>query len=440
MSEALIRAERAKLKTYLIEFFNRDELEDIVFDLSISLGSFGEGITKSKFVRELIKYCERRKLVDCLLLEITRRRDQAHEILGELLAKFGACLPGKKVQIILRAEELTIPLEQLRKMIADVCPNVSKEEIVIIAAATGSVRLLLGLSEQGAIELLAARSQMQDILPINSIESFTDLGMENQKTWRSLAKTYPAPNYGTLRLIANWQEIVADSQNETRQQVTILIAENNLLLLRSSQEYLENSDFIVYTAETPEQAQRKLESDLKIDVAVIGIRLRDDGDERDISGLEIARLRPDIPKIIWTAYPDYRTTRIALKHSLPIAQEYLAKKEGLPKLMSTINWVLDKASFFNIEQSNISRTKLASTMQQSFNQGEFETLVFHLQEEMRQSQIVGNLENVVEQAHSLNNKIEAAIKFLAHRGQLVLLLHLCRKFRPYVDWQGVVSH
>lgn len=219
----------------------------------------------------------------------------------------------------------------------------------------------------------------------------------------------------------------------------VFIADNDHHQLSSCREHLENQDCTVYTAKTPEEAQRKLESELQVDVAVIDIRLRDDGDEKDVSGLDVAKLRPDIPKIILTAYPDYETTRIALKRHLPIAYEYLAKIEGLPKLMSTINWVLERASLFNIEQSHISRTKLASMMQQSFNRDEFNTLVFHLQEELRLRRIAGNLKDIMDRYHSIDNKVEEIVLFLDHHDQLILLLHLCRKFRPYVDWQAVVS-
>lgn len=219
----------------------------------------------------------------------------------------------------------------------------------------------------------------------------------------------------------------------------VFIADNDFHQLSSCQEHLENRGFIVYTASNPEEAQRKLESKLQIEVAVIDIRLRDDGDEKDVTGLDIAKLRPDIPKIILTAYPDYQTTRTALKRHLPLAHEYLAKKEGLSKLMSTINWILERKSLFNIKQSNISRTKLATMIQQSFNQDEFNTLVFHLQEELRLRQINGNLRDVVAPFRSIDNKVEEIIHFLDHHNQLILLLHLCRKFRPYVDWQAVVS-
>jgi DNA-binding NtrC family response regulator len=218
----------------------------------------------------------------------------------------------------------------------------------------------------------------------------------------------------------------------------VFIADNDFHLLSSCREHLENSGCIVYTANTPEEAQRKLESELQIDVAVIDIRLRDDGDEKDVTGLDIAKLRPDIPKIILTAHPDYQTTRIALKRHLPIAHEYLAKKEGLPKLMFTINWILERTSLFNINQDNINRTRLAGMMQQSFNQDEFNSLVFHLQEELRLRQINGNLREIVAPYHNVNNKVEEIIQFLGRHGQLILLLHLCRKFRPSMDWQTVV--
>jgi len=218
----------------------------------------------------------------------------------------------------------------------------------------------------------------------------------------------------------------------------VFIADNAIHLLRNYQEQLETNGYLVHTAQSPEEARQKLESTLQIDVSVIDIRLRDDSDEKDLSGLEIARLRPDIPKIILTAYPNYQTTRMALNRKLPIAYEYLAKQEGLQRFVETISWVLEEAAFFQVEQYDISRIKLVQKMQQSFNHNEFASLVFHLQEELRVRQIMGNLQDVLEQRQSVNNKMEAVIRFLEQRGQLVLLLHLCRKFRPRIDWRTVV--
>ena len=220
----------------------------------------------------------------------------------------------------------------------------------------------------------------------------------------------------------------------------VLIADNNLHQLRTCQEHLENNNCLVHLATSPDEARRILESELQLDVAIIDIRLRDDGDERDTSGLQIAKLRPDVSKIILTAYPDYRTTRTALNRHLPIAHEYLAKSEGLPKLMSTINWVLESASLFNVQQDQISRTELSANIRTSFNQEEFNSLLFHLQEELRLQHIdQGNLKDILADNRSLLNKIEATIGFLEQRRQLVLLLHLCRKFRPNIDWHKITS-
>lgn len=218
----------------------------------------------------------------------------------------------------------------------------------------------------------------------------------------------------------------------------VFIADNDVHLLRNYQEHLEINDYLVHTAQSPEEARQKLGSTLQIDVAVIDIRLRDDGDEKDLSGLEIAKLRPDIPKIILTAYPDYQTTRMALNRHLPLAYEYLAKQEGLGQLINTINWILEQASFFQVPQKHISRTGLVKMMQQSFNRDEFNSLIFHLQEELRMRQTMGNLQDSLERHRSVNNKMEELIRFLEQRDQLILLLQLCRKFRPNIDWHKVI--
>ena len=218
----------------------------------------------------------------------------------------------------------------------------------------------------------------------------------------------------------------------------VFIADNAVHLLRSYQEHLETHGYLVYTAQSPEEARQKLESTLQIDVAVIDIRLRDDGDEKDLSGLEVARLRPDVPKIILTAYPDYQTTRIALNRHLPLAYEYLAKQESLERLLDTIRQIVGDAAFSQVEQDHISRTTLVHTMQESFNQDDFRSLVFHLQEELRMRQVSDDLEDILEQHRSVINKMEEVIRFLEKRGQLVLLLHLCRKLRPRIDWHTAV--
>ncbi len=231
MSNSLSSAERTKLKDYIIEYFNRDELEDIMFDLGIPKGSFGESIPNRKFVRELIDFCKRRDSIDCLLIEVTRRRNNAHTILGDIIAKFNHCSPRKKVQVILDEEKLNITLGQLKKMIAGVCSNISEEDVVIISAARGSVRLLLSIPEIGLNQLLSSIDTIKNELPIHSIIEFKLLSVKEQKTWRYVSATYPFHYTQALKIKANWDEASIAVQNRIRERITILLKVPNLLSL-----------------------------------------------------------------------------------------------------------------------------------------------------------------------------------------------------------------
>jgi hypothetical protein len=75
-------------------------------------------------------------------------------------------------------------------------------------------------------------------------------------------------------------------------------------------------------------------------VAVVDIRLVDDTDEKDVSGLTLAKeTDPSIPKIILTGFPTYDAVREALGPSLnglPLAVGFVAKNEGLYKLLAAI--------------------------------------------------------------------------------------------------------
>jgi CheY-like chemotaxis protein len=119
----------------------------------------------------------------------------------------------------------------------------------------------------------------------------------------------------------------------------ILFADNDPDFLKVRKEYLENEGFRVIPACTVTEARRVLERG-DIDMAILDLRLENNFDERDISGLILAKNSGvDIPKIMLTEYPSYEAVREALGatlEDLPPAVEFLDKAEGQEALLRAI--------------------------------------------------------------------------------------------------------
>ena len=72
-----------------------------------------------------------------------------------------------------------------------------------------------------------------------------------------------------------------------------------------------------------------------IHIAIIDIRLEDDGDPKDTSGLELAKLiQPPVAKIILTGYPSPEAVRESWKEAGAI--DFVAKREGPEALLEAI--------------------------------------------------------------------------------------------------------
>ena len=116
---------------------------------------------------------------------------------------------------------------------------------------------------------------------------------------------------------------------------TILFADNDESYLRIRQKFLEQEGYKVNTSTNPVDAKRILENE-KIDLAILDIRLLNDNDEKDISGLVLAKeTAPLVPKIILTGFPTYDAVREALgpnMDGIPPAVDFIAKQEG-PEIM-----------------------------------------------------------------------------------------------------------
>ena len=83
----------------------------------------------------------------------------------------------------------------------------------------------------------------------------------------------------------------------------ILVADNNPGHLAGIAKLLKSKDYTVHIANSPVEARKILEGG-KIDLAILDIRLLNDEDEEDISGLELAKeFVLALPIIIMSRFP-----------------------------------------------------------------------------------------------------------------------------------------
>ena len=138
---------------------------------------------------------------------------------------------------------------------------------------------------------------------------------------------------------------------------TILFADNDSDFLKSRKEFLEQEGYHVIPAANPTEARRIVEQE-QADLAILDIRLVKDEDEKDISGLTLAKdTARSIPKIILTGFPTYEAVREALGpdlEGLPPAVDFVAKQEGPEVLLRAIRKALKSESRFEKTINGIS--------------------------------------------------------------------------------------
>lgn len=144
---------------------------------------------------------------------------------------------------------------------------------------------------------------------------------------------------------ANVQKEKPDLLHEvSRSRATILIAENHPELLITTKEFFEAKGYRVITATNPTEAKKKLNVG-GIDLAVLDIRLENDDDEKDLSGLLIAKsVAPEIPKIIVTSFPSYDYVREGLRPQLDgdhSVVDFISRDEGLTILLQSVEDVIE---------------------------------------------------------------------------------------------------
>lgn len=123
----------------------------------------------------------------------------------------------------------------------------------------------------------------------------------------------------------------------------IVFADNNPSFLRTRAEFLHKR-YEVREIETIDEVELCLRDEW-FHLAILDIRMVNDDDKGDISGLLLAKNEAyrSVPKIILTGYPTFKYVREALGpalEGLPPAVEFLAKKEGPDVMLRSIEKVL----------------------------------------------------------------------------------------------------
>lgn len=184
---------RTKLKQFLWERFDLNELKDLAFDLDVDFELFTHQ-NKQEFCRELIKYFERRQKTSCLIAEILKRREDKE--LARFLTELPPCKSHKKVQIIV-SKGIKGDLSALRRELASKF-QVTESEVTIIGAAWGSMRLLISVPDEmsGSQVLAKIHHLFNGEYPVVAIDRFDDLDTANKTAWRYIVRDLPPTQGG----------------------------------------------------------------------------------------------------------------------------------------------------------------------------------------------------------------------------------------------------
>lgn len=133
-------------------------------------------------------------------------------------------------------------------------------------------------------------------------------------------------------------------------QITILLCDNNPDYLQMCGEFLGANGYQVRRASTREEAVSLLEN-ARIHLAVLDLRLVNDQDDKDRSGLHVAQqVARSLPKLILTNFPVYQDVVEALRldhHQLPPAVDFVDKRKGFDHLLEAVQVAQAKYLPFN---------------------------------------------------------------------------------------------
>ena len=129
-------------------------------------------------------------------------------------------------------------------------------------------------------------------------------------------------------------------------QAKILFADNDRDFLETRGEFLKREGYDVISAFSPIEAREKVEQE-NPDLAIVDIRLVNDDDDKDNSGLELAtEINRSVPVLLHTGYPSLEYARKVLKpqlDGLPTAYDFIVKHDGPEPLLTALRNALESA-------------------------------------------------------------------------------------------------
>lgn len=155
---------------------------------------------------------------------------------------------------------------------------------------------------------------------------------------------------------------------------TVLIADNNADFVEARTEFLERAGYQVFKAFSPEQAREILDREL-VHLAILDIRLTDDTDQADTSGLALAQelAYRSLPKIMLTGFPSVDAIKAVLKHrpsEPPPAVDFVSKHDGPEAMVKAVHDAFKEHILVNWDlqihpdpQQHLSSLQLAGILQ-----------------------------------------------------------------------------
>lgn len=133
----------------------------------------------------------------------------------------------------------------------------------------------------------------------------------------------------------------------------ILFADNDRDFLDTRAEFLEQTGYQVLKAYTLEDARQLLTTEY-LHLAILDMRMENDTDDKDVSGLTLAKdpAFRSVPKIILTNFPSYEAVRETLGpdiEGLPPAVGFVVKPEGAEALIQAVEQAFEKYVRINHE-------------------------------------------------------------------------------------------
>ena len=199
----------------------------------------------------------------------------------------------------------------------------------------------------------------------------------------------------------------------------ILLADNDPNFLLITRDFLESKGYHVLTAANPSAARNTLLTH-KPDLAIVDLRLIDNNDELDKSGLRLAKemmWASEVPHIILTGFTSpVEHVRDALKRNpegKAPAVNFVLKREGLPALLEAV-----------LEALRIDLRLAHTRIMKRFSEAELRELCY--------LDLSIDFENL--HGSSKGEKIMSLLIYFQSRQNITHLMTTIRQMRPNLDW------